>query len=72
MSTKSEVRKAKETMEGDGVTVRRLMPIQGFMNFDPFAMWDHFTIQPKNGFPDHPHRGFEAITYIFSGSMEPY
>jgi len=64
-----EARSAKETMEGDGVTVRRLMPIQGFMNFDPFALWDHFTIKPANGFPDHPHRGFEAITYIFSGSM---
>jgi redox-sensitive bicupin YhaK (pirin superfamily) len=69
MSAIVEVRTAKLTMEGDGVSVRRLMPIQGFMNFDPFALWDHFTIQPENGFPDHPHRGFEAITYVFSGSM---
>ncbi|VAW98311.1 Pirin [hydrothermal vent metagenome] len=69
MTAISTHRTAKETMEGDGVTVRRLMPISGFMNFDPFALWDHFTIQPSNGFPDHPHRGFEAITYVFSGSM---
>jgi len=69
MSVISEVRVAKETMEGDGVTVRRLMPVHKFMNFDPFALWDHFTIQPANGFPDHPHRGFEAITYIFTGTM---
>lgn len=69
MTAFSEIRNAKETMEGDGVTVRRLMPIHDFMNFDPFALWDHFTIQPDNGFPDHPHRGFEAITYIFSGTM---
>jgi len=62
-------REAKQTMEGDCVSVRRLMPIQDFMNFDPFALWDHFTIQAANGFPDHPHRGFEAITYLFSGSM---
>jgi len=70
MTAISEVRQAKETMEGDGVNVFRLMPIPGFMNFDPFALWDHFTIQPANGFPDHPHRGFEAITYIFSGTMK--
>jgi len=69
MSGLSEIREAKPTMEGDGVMVRRLMPIEGFMNFDPFALWDHFTVQPANGFPDHPHRGFEAITYIFTGSM---
>ncbi len=69
MTATFEVRQAKQTMEGDGVTVQRLMPVQGFMNFDPFALWDHFTIQPDNGFPDHPHRGFEAITYLFSGSM---
>ncbi|MFV2059858.1 MAG: pirin family protein [Gammaproteobacteria bacterium] len=69
MTAISERRKTKETLEGDGVVVRRLMPIHDFMNFDPFALWDHFTIQPANGFPDHPHRGFEAITYVFSGTM---
>ncbi len=69
MTAISELRQATQTTEGDGVAVRRLMPVQGFMNFDPFALWDDFTVQPANGFPDHPHRGFEAITYLFSGSM---
>ncbi|MDY6979863.1 MAG: pirin family protein [Pseudomonadota bacterium] len=57
--------------EGDGAEVQRLFPIpRRMMNYDPFVLWDHFTIEPGNGFPTHPHRGFEAITYMFSGSME--
>ena len=55
--------------EGDGVEVSRLFPIADFMNFDPFVLWDHFSIGPGRGFPDHPHRGFEAITYMFNGGM---
>ena len=55
--------------EGDGVDVKRLFPLQGLMNFDPFVLWDHFNIGPGRGFPDHPHRGFEAITYMFDGGM---
>ncbi|TDY00487.1 pirin family protein [Thiohalophilus thiocyanatoxydans] len=57
--------------EGDGAEVQRLFPIvRRMMNFDPFVLWDHFTIEPGNGFPTHPHRGFEAITYMFEGSMQ--
>ncbi len=61
---------ASEMQEGVGVNVRRLMPIIGFRNYDPFVLWDDFTITPGHGFPDHPHRGFEAITYLYSGSIK--
>ncbi len=62
--------KALEMQEGAGVNVRRLMPVAGFRHYDPFVLWDDFTITPGNGFPDHPHRGFEAITYLYSGSIK--
>lgn len=63
-------RPALQTQEGAGVTVFRHMPLAGFRNYDPFVLWDDFNITPGNGFPDHPHRGFEAITYLFSGSIK--
>jgi len=55
--------------EGECVSVNRLMPVHGLLNFDPFVLWDHFDIT-EGGFPDHPHRGFEAITYLFEGGMK--
>lgn len=63
------VRKAVSGAEGDGAEVNRLFPVRGFMNFDPFVLWDDFTISPGAGFPDHPHRGFEGITYVIDGSI---
>jgi len=59
---------AQQVPEGDGITVRRLMPVHGLRNFDPFVLWDHFDIE-RGGFPPHPHRGFEAITWMFAGGM---
>lgn len=64
------LRDAVSGAEGDGAEVNRLFPVQDFMNFDPFVLWDDFTVSPLAGFPDHPHRGFEAITYVFDGSMQ--
>lgn len=61
---------AQEMTEGAGVRVKRLFPItQQRMNFDPFVLWDDFRIQQGAGFPTHPHRGFEAITTLFQGSI---
>ena len=62
--------KAREMAEGSGVTVRRLFPFyRDRLVADPFVLWDDFSIGADAGFPTHAHRGFEAITYLFSGSM---
>ena len=63
------IRHASIVPEGDGVEVKRLMPLANCRNFDPFVLWDHFDIS-GGGFPNHPHRGFEAITYMFDGGMK--
>jgi redox-sensitive bicupin YhaK (pirin superfamily) len=64
------IRPATAMKEGAGANVKRLMPLQEFMNFDPFVLWDDFSVAPGAGFPTHPHRGFEAITYMFDGTMQ--
>lgn len=62
--------KSREMAEGSGVTVRRLFPFyRDRLVADPFVLWDDFSIDADAGFPTHAHRGFEAITYLFSGSM---
>jgi redox-sensitive bicupin YhaK (pirin superfamily) len=38
-------------------------------NFDPFLLFDEFTGKEPAGFPDHPHRGFETVTYMISGQF---
>lgn len=65
----SFIRRAVYGAEGEGAEISRLFPVQSFMNFDPFVLWDDFTIEAGAGFPNHPHRGFEAITYVFQGSV---
>lgn len=65
------IKPAIEMSEGDGVDVNRLFPVSSkMMNYDPFVLWDNFNLGPERGFPTHPHRGFEAITYMFTGSIE--
>jgi quercetin 2,3-dioxygenase len=64
-----------ETLEGAGFLVRRPLPKASFSAFDPFLLLDEMgpmTVAPNQakGAPDHPHRGFETVTYLLSGEME--
>ena len=63
------------TVEGGGFPVRRPFPVQGFSHFDPFLLIDHLgPVEWKPGTalgaPDHPHRGFETVTYVLAGENE--
>jgi redox-sensitive bicupin YhaK (pirin superfamily) len=64
-----------ETLEGGGFLVRRPFPKASFSDFDPFLLLDEMgpmAVAPgeAKGAPDHPHRGFETVTYLLSGEME--
>jgi len=64
-----------ETLEGAGFLVRRPFPKASFSEFDPFLLLDEMgpmELAPgeAKGAPDHPHRGFEPVTYLLSGDME--
>lgn len=64
-----------ETVEGEGFLVRRPFPQAAFSEFDPFLLLDEMgpvDLAPgqAKGAPDHPHRGFETVTYLLSGEFE--
>lgn len=61
---------ALEQNEGVGAKVRRAIGNIAVKNFTPFLMLDHFNVKPEAGFPDHPHRGQETITYMVKGSFD--
>ncbi len=69
-----EIIKARPTSDGDGVKLLRVFGGQGPERFDPFLMLDEFGSEEARdyigGFPPHPHRGFETITYMLDGKME--
>jgi redox-sensitive bicupin YhaK (pirin superfamily) len=61
-------------MEGAGVLLRRSIAPQGPNRYDPFLLFDHFAFNdpaegPIRGFPMHPHRGIETVSYILKGSV---
>ncbi len=63
------------TFEGAGFPVTRPFPTEQLMDFDPFLLLDEMgpmqlAAGENTGAPDHPHRGFETVTYLFSGEME--
>lgn len=60
---------AVQTMEGRGAQVRRVFPTRVTGYQDPFVLLDDFAVAEPAGFPDHPHRGFEAFTYMIDGGF---
>jgi len=65
---------SKPTLEGAGVKLRRAFGFGQTKEFDPFLLLDDFrNDNPEDylaGFPWHPHRGIETITYVLAGSVE--
>lgn len=65
---------ARPTSDGDGVRLMRVFGGQDLSRFDPFLMLDEFGSQSASdyigGFPSHPHRGFETVTYMLDGHMQ--
>lgn len=60
---------SKSQPEGDGAVVRRSIGRPELKNLDPFLLLDEFSVSPPAGFPDHPHRGFETVTYMLKGAF---
>jgi redox-sensitive bicupin YhaK (pirin superfamily) len=69
-----QIAKAKPTIEGAGVHLRRAFGFGDTSEFDPFLLLDDFRNDvPEDyvaGFPWHPHRGIETVTYVLAGSVQ--
>src|SRR3979409_1506334 len=61
------------TSDGAGVKLRRSIGQSAWARVDPFLMLDHFSTENADdyiaGFPAHPHRGFETVTYMLDGHL---
>ncbi|HUI54700.1 MAG TPA: pirin family protein [Bryobacteraceae bacterium] len=71
----SRVFTAPRAQDGDGVDLRRAFPGTELTDLDPFLLLDQMgpmDVAPgaARGFPPHPHRGFETVTYLLSGEMK--
>ena len=75
-ASRTVVRKVRgqPTSDGAGVRMTRVMGTPILDHFDPFLLLDEFRSDDPNdyiaGFPDHPHRGFETVTYMLAGRMK--
>ena len=73
LRTISQIIEPQTAIEGAGVKLRRSIAPRASNEFDPFLLFDHFAFNdpiegPIRGFPMHPHRGIETVTYMLAGS----
>jgi len=70
----ARVLKGHPATDGAGVRMTRVIATPELDHFDPFLLLDEFRSDDPDdyiaGFPDHPHRGFETVTYMLAGAME--
>lgn len=62
--------RATPAIDGQGAHVLRVFPSDALRHLDPFVLLDDFDVAEPAGFPEHPHRGFEAFTYMIEGEFE--
>ena len=72
--TISHIIEPQLVVEGAGVLLRRSVSPRATNEHDPFLLFDHFAFNnplegPLRGFPMHPHRGIETVTYILDGTV---
>ena len=71
-----QVYRSQPSQVGDGFTIRRPLPNRGLKQLSPFLLLDHAgptQVPPsehQRGVDEHPHRGFETVTIVYSGSIE--
>jgi len=70
----TQIVRGQHAIDGAGVHLRRVLGLRTVKDFDPFLMLDGFdSTDPGDyikGFPWHPHRGIETVTYLLQGEIE--
>jgi quercetin 2,3-dioxygenase len=70
----TQIVRGQHAIDGAGVRLRRVLGLRTVKDFDPFLLLDGFdSYDPKDyisGFPWHPHRGIETVTYLLKGEIE--